>query len=100
VLIAAAGWLAWRTSLPGERRRVLTPFLVQLALNAAWSFAFFGNHSPSLGLVVIVILLAAIVWTMGVFAEVSRPAMLLLLPYVLWVGFATYLNFGILVLNS
>ena len=92
--MAVAAWLAWR-----QRPRVLPPFFVQLALNVAWSFAFFGAQNPPLGLLVIVLLLATILWTMAVFWPVSRAAALLLLPYLAWVSFATVLNASIWWLN-
>lgn len=97
-MMAVAGWLAWR---PGGRTggRTLVPFLVQIALNVAWSFVFFAGHSPLAGLVVIALLLAAIVWTIAVFWPISRTAALLLLPYLLWVAFAAVLNVAIFTLN-
>ena len=98
-LMAVAAWLVWRRDHPG-RRAALTAFFVQLVINVLWSFAFFGAHSPLLGLVVIVLLIAAIVWTIRAFAPVSRPAAWLLAPYLAWVLFATALNLAILVLNG
>lgn len=74
-------------------------FAVQLVLNAKWSFLFFGLHSPFLGLVCIVFLWLAIVLTIWQFSKVSRNAALLLLPYLLWVSFASLLNYFIFALN-
>ncbi len=97
-------WAAWRIlSLPRERpgrTAALTAFFVQLALNAAWSFAFFAAHSPLAGLVVIVVLLAAILATIRSFWRLDRPAALLLVPYAAWVGYATALNAVIWRLNG
>ncbi|HVY21583.1 MAG TPA: TspO/MBR family protein [Bauldia sp.] len=95
VMIAVAGWLAWREHRP----RALVPFFVQIALNVAWSFAFFGMHSPAAGLVVIGALWLSIVWTMMLFWPLSRAASLLLAPYLAWVSFAALLNAAILWLN-
>ena len=75
-------------------------FAIQLALNAGWSIAFFGLHNPGLGLVVIAALIAAIITTMVLFSRVDRPAFWLLTPYLAWVLFATYLNFGVWRLNG
>jgi translocator protein len=75
------------------------PFFVQLALNIGWSFAFFGAQSPLLGLVVIGLLIAAIIWTMIAFWPISGLAALLLAPYLAWVLFATVLNAAIYRLN-
>lgn len=101
IVMAAAAWLVWRA--PGDgplRRRALMAFFVQLALNAAWSWAFFDAQSPGFGLVVILALLAAIVWTAWLFFRVSRPAGLLMLPYFAWVSYATVLNATIFAMNA
>ena len=74
-------------------------FAIQLMLNLGWSASFFGMQSPLAGLVDIVLLWIFIVPTMLAFARVSKPASLLLVPYLCWVSFASYLNFTILQLN-
>jgi tryptophan-rich sensory protein len=91
-MMAVAAWRVWRRGGFVAQRRTLTPFLIQLALNAAWSPLFFGLHRPDLAFVNILLLLGAIVWTMTSFARVDRIAAGLLLPYLLWVAFATVLN--------
>ena len=101
VLMGVAAWLVWRAPADESRRRVaLAAWFVQLVLNVLWSFAFFGAHSPLAGLVVIVVLLAAIVVTILAFRRVSGTAALLLAPYLAWVAFATVLNASILSLNA
>jgi len=77
----------------------LTIFGVQLLLNLGWSAAFFGLHSPLYALVEIVFLWLAIVLTIVKFKAVSPVAAYLLIPYLLWVSFASFLNFTILQLN-
>ena len=100
-MMAVSGWLAWRAEAPDDdKRTALTWFGIQLVLNVFWSFAFFFLHNPAAGLGVILVLLAAIVLTIVFFARVSRAAALLLVPYALWVAFATALNFSIWILNS
>ena len=74
-------------------------FFVQLFLNTIWSIIFFGLQSPGWALVDIVLLWLAIVWTIAVFYKISKPAAYLLVPHLLWVSFALYLNYSILVLN-
>ncbi|MBI4600125.1 tryptophan-rich sensory protein, partial [Candidatus Uhrbacteria bacterium] len=64
-----------------------------------WSIIFFGLHSPSGALIEIVFLWFAILATVIAFAKISKPAAWLLLPYVLWVSFAAYLNYAIWSLN-
>lgn len=75
-------------------------FGLQLALNAAWSPVFFVAKSPQLAFLTIIAMLIAIVMTIRHFHKVSPRAAYLLVPYLLWVSFATYLNGGIVVLNT
>ena len=78
-------------SMPG-RSLAIVAFVVQLTLNASWSWAFFANHSPQRGLVVIVLLWLAIVVTMMSFWPLDVPAGVSFIPYLAWVSFATILN--------
>ncbi len=82
-----------------EIRLALGVFGIQLILNALWSFLFFGLQSPVLGLVCIVFLWFAIVATIIEFHKISKPAAYLLIPYLLWVSFASFLNYTIWTLN-
>lgn len=91
VMMAVAAWRVWRQNA-GKPGRALGAFVLQLGLNLAWSFLFFGLQMIGAALVEMVILLAAIVWTIRLFTAVDRPAALLLVPYALWVGFATVLT--------
>lgn len=68
-------------------------FFVQLALNILWSIVFFGCKAPLAGLIVIIVLLLAIIHTAVSFYRISRTASLLFIPYILWVSFASLLNF-------
>ncbi len=100
VLMGIALYLVWRKGLAAKGVKIaLAVFLVQLALNALWSFAFFGAESPLAGLVVIVALWGMIAASIAAFAPVSRAAAALLVPYILWVSFATILNASIYLLN-
>lgn len=76
-------------------RRALYLFVFQFAVNVLWTPVFFGLQRPDLGLVVIVILFGAILLTMRAFGRVDRRAAALLVPYLVWVGFATVLNTAI-----
>lgn len=98
VLMAIAAWLVWRA----PTRTAFRPmgiFFFQLALNFSWSFAFFGLQNPLAGLVVIVALWFGIIWTISAFRPYSGLAALLLVPYILWVSYATALNAAIYWLN-
>lgn len=95
-LIAISGWLVWKR---GDAQRELTLYGAQLVLNAAWTPLFFAANAYELALVDIVLLLGAIVVLTVWFSRKHRVAGLLLVPYVLWVGFATALTIAIVVLN-
>jgi tryptophan-rich sensory protein len=93
-------WRLWDRAAPSpQRRQALVFFSVQLALNAAWSPVFFGLHAIDAGLAVIVVLVVALFGTVVTSARVDRLSAILLLPYLLWVVYATTLNAGILAMN-
>lgn len=98
--MGVAAWLVWRRGGWAANGRALTLFGVQLVLNALWSFLFFGLRSPGLAMVEIVVLWLAILLTLLAFWRVSRPAGALLAPYLLWVTFASALNFTIWRMNG
>jgi translocator protein len=99
-LMGIAAFLVWKKGLQRQEVRLaLGIFAAQLILNTFWSIIFFGLRSPAGALVEIVILWLAILATIMAFARISRPAAWLLVPYLLWVTFATYLNYTIWLLN-
>ncbi len=98
VLMAVAAWLVWREYGWGARFALFI-FLGQLALNAAWSGIFFASRMPGVAFGEIVLLWLAIAFTVLNFYWLRPVAAFLLLPYLLWVTYASYLNFGIWRLN-
>ena len=112
-LMGIAVFLIWREydkltlseveGLVVRRRRqikmALVLFGIQLVLNTLWSIIFFGSHNPGAAFVEIIFLWLAILATIITFAKISKPAAWLLVPYILWVSFAGYLNYSIWVLN-
>ncbi len=81
------------------RTAALVAFGVQFALNLAWSPIFFGFHRISIALIVIAALIAVLGVTIALFWKVRRLAALLLVPYLVWVCFASVLNYQFLALN-
>jgi benzodiazapine receptor len=98
ISMAVAAWLVWQQG--GLWQWALGLFALQLVLNAAWSWLFFGFHMPGAAFAEIVVLLAAIVATTIAFWPKSMMAGILMLPYLGWVAFATVLNFTIWRLNG
>ncbi len=94
--MAVAAWMVWRAVGWGAE---LALWALQLALNGAWSWLFFGLHQPSLALAEIVLLWLAIAATLAAFWRVRLAAGVLLVPYLAWVSFAAMLNASIWLLN-
>lgn len=100
VTMAVAAWLVVRVGGGGPAVRLgLALYTVQLALNLGWTGLFFGLERPAWALVDNIALLVAIVATAAVFAHTSRTAAAILVPYALWVSFATALTAAVVVLN-
>ncbi|MFN0069451.1 MAG: TspO/MBR family protein [Limisphaerales bacterium] len=99
-MMGVAAWLVWRRGGWGVQAVPLGLFLVQLALNAAWSGLFFGLRRPGLAFGEMIMLWAAILATAAAFRPVSATACWLLVPYLAWVSFAAALNFTLWRLNA
>ena len=99
-LMGVALYLVWeRRGSSAAGPMALALFFVQLLLNAAWTPVFFGLHALRLSVAVILVLWVAIVVTIVAFRRISPVAAAILIPYLLWVTFASVLNVSILILN-
>jgi benzodiazapine receptor len=93
IMMSISVFLVWNKGLDHPKVKLaICLFLIQLTLNAAWTPMFFGFHLILPALIDIVLLFIAILITMLAFKGISFWASMLLLPYLLWVGFATILN--------
>ncbi len=99
ILMGISLFLVWQRQDHPKVKTALIFFFVQLILNILWSAAFFGLKSSVLGLMDIVLLWIAVLFTILNFFKVSKSAGVLLIPYLLWVSFATLLNFSLWTLN-
>jgi benzodiazapine receptor len=99
ILMGIAAWLVWRSGGFVPNRQPLTLFLLQLACNALWSWLFFAWHLGALALADIVVLWILILATLVSFWRVRPLAGALLIPYLLWVSFASVLNYSLWHLN-
>jgi translocator protein len=100
IMMGVAAFFVWREGISNrEVQWALGLFVAQLAFNAAWSPVFFGAQSIGGGLLVILALVALLVLTIRQFLVVNRIAAYLMIPYLIWVIFATLLNFGIWGMN-
>jgi len=98
-LMGIAAWLVWRCGGFRNNQQALTLFLVQLALNALWSWLFFAWHRGAFAFTDIVVLWLFIAATLVSFWRVRPLAGALLIPYLLWVSFAALLNYSVWQLN-
>jgi benzodiazapine receptor len=99
-LMGISAYLVWRRGIKRYDVKIaLSIYALQLVLNTLWSIVFFAFENPGLALVNIVFLWLSILLTVITFAKISKTAAWLLVPYVAWVSFATYLNYAIWSLN-
>jgi tryptophan-rich sensory protein len=98
-LLGVALYLVWQSDGDPGRRLALGLFVTQMVFNVAWTPVFFGAQNLALALAVIGALLLLVVPTAVAFWRVDRRAGLLLVPYLLWVAFATILNYQFLAVN-
>lgn len=96
---AIALYMVWNSAKKQNKKRAFTLFGIQVALNASWSLLFFGLKMPSLALVEIVMLWVFIYLTIKEFYLFNKRAGRMLVPYLLWVSFASVLNLFIVLLN-
>jgi benzodiazapine receptor len=99
ILMGISLFFVWRKTDHPKFKIAFIFFFVQLILNVFWSVAFFGLKSPLLGLIDIFLLWIAILLTIQIFLKISKFAGVLLIPYFLWVSFASLLNFSLWILN-
>ncbi len=100
VLMGISAYLIYSKGIKKkEVKFALIIFGIQLILNTLWSILFFGLTSPLLGLICIIVLWISIILTIKLFYKIDKKATYLLIPYILWVSFATILNYYILILN-
>lgn len=103
ILYLLMGYSAYRVysseKPQAQINRALTLYGIQLALNFIWPIVFFGFHAYLLAFFVLILLWGAIFLTMRAFASLDETASDLLIPYILWVTFAGYLNIGVYFLN-
>jgi tryptophan-rich sensory protein len=100
IMMAVSAWLVWEKGWQHQLvRGALYIFLLQLVLNSLWSIVFFGNHSLLGGMLIIVLLWLSIFWTIIRFWPISEMAAWLMIPYLLWVSFASVLNLAVALLN-
>jgi tryptophan-rich sensory protein len=97
--MAMSAWLIWRQGGWNAVGGAMALFWIQLALNCAWSFIFFEGRTIGAAFAAILLLWMMTIATAVAFYSISFLAAWLLIPYIAWVGFASYLNFRIWQMN-
>jgi len=99
ILIGISFYLVWSLDFGNNKWLTIGIFSLNLLLNLSWSLLFFGLKNPFLAFIEIIILWMVILANIIVFYTVSKISGILLIPYLLWVGFASILNYYIYILN-
>ncbi len=100
-LMGISLFIIWTKDLKNKNKdRAIKTFILQLILNLLWSLVFFGLHQPLLALMTIILLWISIFMTIKYFYKISKSAAYLLVPYIVWVSFASILNLAIFFLNK
>jgi tryptophan-rich sensory protein len=106
ILIGGSFGLIWQVAAKGRypiitkfAKQGLVLFGIHFLLNLAWTPVFFGLNNPAWGLVIILALLTMIILLIRHFFRLDRLSAFLMIPYLIWVSYATALNIGILILN-
>lgn len=98
ILMGVSLYLVWSGGF-SKNQSAIGIFFLQLILNAIWSIIFFGLKNPELALAEIIVLWLVIIWTIWAFFPIAKIAAYLLVPYLVWVTFASFLNLSIVFLN-
>ncbi len=99
-LMGLSLYIVWKDELKSKTRNAFfVVFGIQLILNALWSFLFFGLRSPFLGLLDIILLDIMVIVTIIYTKSISKLTMILLIPYLIWIVFASFLNYVIFLVN-
>jgi tryptophan-rich sensory protein len=100
ILIGISFALIWQSGFRKKENKIAgAVFAIQLFLNGIWSYLFFGLQNIFYGLIGIIAVWISILATMILFYKISKKATYLLIPYILWVSFATFVNYYLWILN-
>lgn len=98
-MMAVAAWLVWREAGFAGARSALVLFIAQLTVNALWSWLFFAWQLGGPALINVLVLWVLILLTLLAFWQINTVSGLLLIPYLLWVSFAAFLNYSVWQMN-
>lgn len=100
IIMGIASYLVWRAEGNTDtKKQALSLYVIQLVFNFIWPLLFFNLQNYLAAFIWLILLLLLVIATIALFARVSKPAAWLMIPYVLWILFAGYLNFSVYLLN-
>jgi len=95
--IGFAIWLIWLN--PKKTQKIFTIYFTHLFINASWSITFFAFHQVLASLLIIALIIIFVIWLIKLYYPINKISAMLMLPYLVWLGFAFSLNYSIFVLN-
>ena len=97
LLMGFAIWLIWLN--PKKTQKVFTIYFTHLFINASWSITFFAFHQVLASLLIIALIIIFVIWSIKLYYPINKISAMLMLPYLVWLGFAFSLNYSIFVFN-
>ena len=97
VSMAFAVWLIWIN--PKKTEKIIYIYFIHLLVNGSWSLFFFALHQIFISLVIIALIIILVLWLIKLYYPINKLSSFLMIPYLIWLGFAFLLNFYIFILN-
>jgi|TARA_Y100001936_G_scaffold192128_1_gene191386 tryptophan-rich sensory protein len=97
IAMSVAAWLIWIN--PKRVEKIIYIYFIHLLINGSWSLFFFGLHLILVSLIIIAIIIIFAIWLMKLYYPINKLSSFLMIPYLMWLGYAFVLNFYIFILN-
>tara|TARA_B100001996_G_scaffold370272_1_gene344503 strand:- start:102 stop:572 length:471 start_codon:yes stop_codon:yes gene_type:complete len=97
IAMSVAVWLIWIN--PKRVEKIIYIYFIHLLINGSWSLFFFGLHLILVSLIIIALIIFFVIWLMKLYYPISKISSFLMIPYLMWLGYAFVLNFYIFILN-
>ena len=97
IAMSVAIWLIWINPKRGEK--IIYIYFIHLLVNGSWSIFFFGLHLILVSLIIIAIIIFFVIWLIKLYYPINKLSSFLMVPYLMWLSYAFFLNFYIFILN-
>ena len=95
--MSVAAWLIWIN--PERKERIIYIYFIHLLINGSWSLFFFALHLILESLIIIALIIFFVIWLIKLYYPINKISSFLMIPYLMWLGYAFVLNFYIFILN-